>query len=195
MNLSFNNSIDSHIPVLIGLSKLLGSSCRRILEFGSGFNSTLLFCDKAVFPHAESIISCENNAEWHATISKCIQFKSNMDYRFVEGRMFRAVNPSEVSSSDLVFIDDSHKAYLRLLTIFNVLRCSPSLCVVHDTNRPLNSFLMSAYGAIKFNALHPCTSVLSSTVSSEDLIMLNNRISLHSQEKNPSDLRHWLDTL
>ena len=62
------NDYATHIPILIGLSRL--RQIRHVLEFGCGHYSTLTFLNRSAFPHLEQLHSVENDDAWAATIQE-----------------------------------------------------------------------------------------------------------------------------
>src|ERR1051325_6955780 len=127
-----SNPYATHIPVLVGLSKLLPFS--RVAEFGCGQYSTLTFLNRQVFPHLEKLDSFETDSEWLAKMEEQVGRDSRLDLRHVRGEMSKKAETVEVDSYDLVFIDDSTSSEERAETIRMIAskRARLTVVIVHD---------------------------------------------------------------
>src|SRR5215471_20763089 len=56
------NPYSTHLPVLVGLSRML--CIRRVAEFGCGQFSTTAFLNREAFPQLEQLDSFENDPGW-----------------------------------------------------------------------------------------------------------------------------------
>ena len=95
----------THVPVLVGVAAAVQP--KRLVEFGAGSFSTLSFLDKAAYPSLERVCSYENDAEWYEEVRRKLPEDSRIDLQYFDGDMYRAVPRADVSSADMIFIDDS----------------------------------------------------------------------------------------
>lgn len=127
-----NNAFATHIPVLTALGHII--PIRRVLEFGSGTISTLLFLNPSVFPYVESLVSYENDNDWYQMV-RSQTADPRLDLYFVQGHMHTIIESLDLSNFDLIFVDDSKSAEQRSQTITQLaLRKDEitGLVVVHD---------------------------------------------------------------
>lgn len=62
------NAHATHVPVLVGLARLL--NVERVIEYGCGEYSTLTFFNRSAFPRLSKLLSLENDAEWFARMAE-----------------------------------------------------------------------------------------------------------------------------
>jgi hypothetical protein len=124
----------THLPVLVGVAAAFSPA--SVIEFGSGIFSTLSFLDDLAFPTLKSTESYENNREWFEQIRAQIPPGGRVSLRFIDGKMYRAVNDAKVETAGMIFIDDSPTARARVPTVEAVARqCgSKPIVVLHDND-------------------------------------------------------------
>lgn len=181
----------THVPILIGLS--LAHRIERVVEYGSGLNSTFLFLNQAVYSSVYSIDSYENYAEWFVKV-KAELSSDRINYVLVDGLMANCVRSDVISSSDLVFIDDSYTARERALTIDAVIKLKPKLCVIHDFEN-INyrwSCIKSRQKYYRFKSILPNVGVFGSSVDFEVCSKIDSIVSRYSPAVHNSDITRWL---
>lgn len=126
----------THIPVLVGVAAAFRPE--RLVEFGSGDFSTLTFLDDRVFPTLLQLDSYENDLLWMRHMETKLANSPRLACRFVDGRMRDAVSTADLTSVDLIFIDDSKTGWERAHTIREVARfCGERpITIVHDYELP-----------------------------------------------------------
>lgn len=158
------DAYSTHLPVLCAIAGIIQPT--RIIEFGSGLISTTTFLDRNIFPKLTSLLSFENSRDWYGTVASQIGDDARLQYRFVDGSMGDAVSSDDVSTADLIFIDDEDSLPPPLLrradTIAAVAARRPAgiPIVIHDIElRHLHRSAMSFDHVFRFDALHPQTGV------------------------------------
>lgn len=126
----------THIPILIGVAAAYLP--QRVVEFGSGNFSTMMFLDTNVFPSVRRVESYENNRDWLQRIEGKIAGDPRAACYFCEGRMKDAVSSEKLAAADLIFVDDSMSGWERAYTVKEVARtCSEHpITIVHDYDLP-----------------------------------------------------------
>jgi hypothetical protein len=181
----------THVPILIGLS--LTNHVERVVEYGSGFNSTFLFLNHNVFPSIVKIDSYENYLEWYEKVKGGLN-SDLINYVFVDGLMANSVRGDDIYSSDLVFIDDSYTSRERALTIDSVIKFKPKLCVIHDFEnfRYRLSCIKSGQKYFRFKSILPNVGIFGSSVNIENCSKIDVIISKYSPTVKNSDIASWL---
>jgi len=184
------NAHATHLPVLIGMSKRL--EIRKVLEFGSGINSTLLFLNRKAFPKMEEIVSYENNLEWFNVVKQKTTPDLRVKLHYYNGKMKDCANAEAIANYDLIFIDDSTTAHDRAETIKEVLKQNPKLAIIHDFEtfayRRMASRFCRAY---RFKALLPNVGVCGN-FSVAELKKIEAIISKNKKTISPDDISSWL---
>jgi predicted O-methyltransferase YrrM len=127
-----SNAFATHVPVLTALGQTI--PIHRVLEFGSGTISTLLFLNPVVFPYVESVVSYENDKDW-CRLVRSQTADPRLDLQFVPNYMHTVVTSIDLGDFDLIFVDDSKSLEQRSQTIIQLaLRKDEinGLVVVHD---------------------------------------------------------------
>jgi hypothetical protein len=187
----------THVPVLVGLAKQ--RPIRRVLEFGAGRYSTLLFLDRTVFPDLVALRTYEDNAEWAQEVIGLAGNDSRLDVQLVED--VPDCVPSSVDDYDLVFVDDSTTVDRRARTISGVVSAGlgPSLLVVHDfEHRPYLDAVATLPHVYAFRGRRPNVGVawagqVPGLVS--DLRALRRRIESVGGSIDAADVTAWNDAL
>ncbi|HEX8098458.1 MAG TPA: class I SAM-dependent methyltransferase [Pyrinomonadaceae bacterium] len=192
------NPYATHLPVLVGLARLL--DVRSVAEFGCGDYSTLTFLDRAAFSNLERLSSFENDPEWMGRLVIATRGDSRVELKLVEGPMSAAATRADLDGYDLIFVDDSVKADERAATIGEVARkCrGGSVVVIHDFEvadyrRAARAFA----GQFTFVALNPHTGVAwnHARLDARRLKNLNSLIRRHRRGLRPDDLAGWVNAL
>ncbi len=151
----------SHVPVFHALAPVFKP--RRILELGSGLNSTPMFLDRTVFGTVEFLQSVENNPVWHTIVSDSIQKDDRFNYHLIEGEVAPFAALLDIPAYDWVFFDDSMSGAERCATIRAVgpLMPTSSLAIVHDFEEVQYQEAVADVfdNAFCFDLLNPCTGV------------------------------------
>lgn len=118
----------THVPVLIGLSRLY--EIKKVIEYGSGFYSTPLFLDRRVFPDLEHLTSCENSEQWTVDVIARTGESSAGRHIWHSGSFENPVD----QSFDLAFVDSDTE----LNKIKDIELCSKrnGFTVIHDFEWP-----------------------------------------------------------
>jgi len=151
----------THLPVLIGLARLL--SFRHILEFGAGMFSTPAFLDRSIFPSVESVDTFETEGEWAERVRSLFGEDKRLRLHRVEGTMAAAVDQVRVLPDTLIFVDDSDNAEARSATIARValMELGDSIVVIHDFE--VSAYRRAASGfkhQFRFRSVNPNVGVL-----------------------------------
>src|ERR1700752_5425053 len=108
------NDYATHVPVLIGLSKI--GPIKSVLELGSGKYSTLTFLNREVFPDLEVLDSFETDPDWAERVRELVKLDKRATMHVVDGPMVEAVGRIDLDVYDLVFVDDSSTSVDRATT-------------------------------------------------------------------------------
>jgi hypothetical protein len=188
------NPFTTHIPILIGLSRLF--EVRRVIEFGCGNYSTKLFLDRNVFPQLTELRSYENNHAWHRDTAAALADDSRARLSYIEGKMASVVGQILRRPCDLIFVDDSGTVVERTRTIVQVMkhRHPASLIVIHDFQT--KAYFQAAVASsphFAFDALNPHTGLLwrTGTIDYERLNRLNRLVATKSASLEPADVQGW----
>jgi len=187
------NDYATHIPILIGLSRL--REIRHVLEFGCGKYSTLTFLNAAAFPHLERLHSIENDDSWAQAIQQATN-DARWTLQLVNGEISESVADLDLESFDLILIDDSKTSAQRAATIRAVAAKQPRrpLIAIHD-------FEIDEYRAAastfthrhRFRAYNPETGVLSN--SALDMRSLNRSIKQNANAIDPDNIEAWSNAI
>lgn len=189
-----SNPYATHLPVLIGLSRLFEIS--RVLELGCGQYSSLMFLNRSIFPSIKSVHSYETDSDWLDIVSSKINHDSRIKINLVEKEMKAVIKDLDMTEYDLVFVDDSTNAQARSLTIQEVCkRCVGSnLIVIHDYEVPeYQEASKSIPNRFTFTAFNPNTGILwkNRKVNKKLLKRLNHSLTDRSLQLAPDDIEGW----
>jgi hypothetical protein len=192
------NPYGTHIPVLIGLSRMV--EVRRVLEFGCGEYSTLTFLNRAAFPHLAELKSLETDINWLNILAKQTDGDWRVKLEHVEGQMHSAANGIELDDYELAFIDDSTTPEERAITIYEIAakQAASTIVVIHDFEVPLYRQAAKSFAHnFKFNTFNPHTGVVwnDAAISKSKLRQLRSLIKRHSKHLEPDDIGGWLQVL
>ncbi len=182
------------LPVLVGLSRLI--PVKKVLEFGSGLNSTPLFLNKTVFPDLIKLTSYENDLGWYNNVKNRIGDDTRIDLHCIDDNMSSIVSDIKLSEYDLIFIDDSMDSTLRAETIKNVIsnNDSQNIIVIHDYE--IKKYRQASKGIsnrFDFNALFPNTGLVwdKRIIDKLRLKKINNLIYKNAKMIKATDVDLW----
>ena len=189
--------VATHVPILIGIAS--GMNVKRVLELGSGENSTPTFLDRAAFPELEELVTLENDEEWAERMAEPIARDDRATLRLVSS-VSEAVNDMDLERFDVVLLDDSSTLAEREATIRSVATADrqATLTVVHDFEIFEYRYAARAFRhRVVFDAMTPQTAVCwqDSTVDGGFLKDLRWRITEHVEDIAPSDRSVWIAAL
>jgi hypothetical protein len=192
------NPFATHLPVLAGLGRLF--DIRRVLELGAGEHSTLTFLNKDVFPNVEEVRSLETDQVWRNSVAAMANGDDRLCITVTDGPMRDAVAKLDISSFDLIFIDDSLTAADRAATIRQVAEmCGDrSLIAIHDFEVPQYRAAASRFlNRFACTALNPQTGLVwqRANIEVQAIKRLNEVLKKHSSELEPNDLEGWSTAL
>lgn len=192
------NAHATHVPVLVGLARLL--DVERVIEYGCGEYSTLTFLNRAVFPRLVKLLSLENDAEWFARMAGHAGVDSRAEMISVEGSMSVAASGVEISGYDLVFLDDSTTVAERAATIREVTAkpADSTVVVIHDYEMAEYQQAVRGFtNRYSFDCLNPNTGVLwnNAPVAESELRSLDELIKRHTGRLRPEDVDGWVRAL
>lgn len=157
------NAFASHMPILIGVAR--AARPRRLLELGAGFFSTPAFLDRRLFPSLESILSLEDDPDWIARLTARIGGDPRLSLTSVPVVPDWAAE-ADLTSFDLIFVDDSTMVGERARTVRNVLMRAraDAIVVIHDFQQAQYQAAVPApWTAFTFDVLSPATGVVFQT--------------------------------
>jgi len=184
------NDYATHIPILIGLSRL--RKVRHVLEFGCGHYSTLTFLNASAFPHLERLHSVENDDSWATTIRKSAK-DDRWTLQLVNGEIADSV--PNLESFDLILIDDSKTSVQRAKTIRAVARKQPQRpwIVIHDFE--VEEYREAATGfkyRHRFRAYNPEAGVVGNQMA--EWKTLDRIIRSKAKLLEPDAIAEWIDS-
>lgn len=183
------NDYATHVPILIGLSRM--RKIRNVLEFGCGNYSTLTFLNRSAFPHLERLHSIENDDSWAATIQETVK-DDRWTLQLVNGEIADSV--ADLESFDLILIDDSKTSVQRAATIRAVARKQPQhpWIVIHDFE--VDEYREAATGfkqRHRFRGYNPETGVVGNQVG--DLKKIDRIIRSKAKVFEPDAIEKWME--
>jgi hypothetical protein len=187
------NDYATHVPVLIGLAKII--EIKSVLEFGCGYYSTRTFLNRRAFPHLERLISIENDAAWAESIQSSVN-EDRFVLKQVMGEIADSVKHLDLEAFDLILIDDSKTSAQRASTIRAIAakQTQSPWIVIHDFE--VEEYRTAAAGFKQrhsFKAYNPHTGVVSNKPF--DFKLLDQRVKQNCKTLEPDDLEGWLKVL
>jgi precorrin-6B methylase 2 len=185
------NDYATHIPILIGLSRM--REIRHVLEFGCGRYSTLTFLNRSAFPHLERLHSIENDDSWAATIQEAAKDDQRWTLQLVNGAISESV--ADLESFDLILIDDSKTSAQRAATIRAVAATQPQRpwIVIHDFE--VEEYRNAASGfkyRHRFRAYNPETGVVANQINEWKVI--DRVIKSKAKLFEPDAIARWIES-
>ena len=184
------NDYSTHVPVLIGLSRL--RRIRSVLEFGCGYYSTLTFLNRAVFPRLERLHSIENDKSWSERVAELAKRDARWTIDMIDGDIAGCISNLDLEGFDLILIDDSKTSAERAATIRAIANRQPQhpWIVIHDFD--VEEYRNAARGFQQqhsFRAYNPHTGLACNKpfdVASLDRLLKQNK------HLPPDDINAWL---
>lgn len=190
-----SNPYATHIPILIALPRFF--KITRVLEFGCGQYSTLLFLNRNIYTDLIECTSLENDFQWYKEIKEKVAGDARINMHYVNENYSQVIKELDFQKYNLILIDDSKNSKDRAVTICEVIKKSEfnNLIVVHDfeifeykraASKLKNQFL--------FTSLNPCTGVLwkrFSIFKQIKLLKINKIIKKHKNNIEPDDYDAW----
>ncbi|HEX7774558.1 MAG TPA: class I SAM-dependent methyltransferase, partial [Pyrinomonadaceae bacterium] len=187
------NDYATHVPILIGLSRL--RQIRRVLEFGCGHYSTLTFLNRSAFPHLERLHSVENDDAWAATIQEAAKDDHRWTLRLVNGEISESISGLDLESFDLILIDDSKTSTQRAATIRAIAAKQPQhpWIVIHDFEIAEYRDAASAFKhRHRFRAYNPETGIVGN--QTHDWKIIDRVIKSNAKLLEPDAITTWIDS-
>ena len=183
------NAYATHVPILIGLSRL--REIKNVLEFGCGYYSTLTFLNRSVFPWLERLRSIENDATWSQRVAELAKNDVRWTLDLVDGEIAESVPDVNLETFDLILIDDSKTSAQRTATIRAVANKQPQRpwIVIHDFE--FEEYRNAARGFKQrhsFRAYNPHTGLVSDKVTG---IAMLDRLLKRNKHLAPDDVAAW----
>ena len=187
------NDYATHIPILIGLSRI--REIRNVLEFGCGYYSTLTFLNASAFPHLERLHSIENDDSWAQTVQEAARDDLRWRLQLVDGEISESVADLDLESFDLILIDDSKISGQRAATIRAVAAKRPKhpWTVIHDFEFEEYRRAASAFQhRYRFRAYNPETGVVTNQMNEWQII--DRVIKSKAKLLEPDAVGQWIDS-
>jgi len=187
------NDYATHVPVLIGLSRL--RQIKNVLEFGCGYYSTLTFLNRAVFPRLERLRSIENDESWSERVAELAKRDVRWTIDMIAGDIASSISNLDLEAFDLILIDDSKTSTERAATIRTVANRQPQhpWIVIHDFE--VEEYRNAARGFQQrhsFRAYNPYTGLASNQPTE---IATLDRLLKQNKHLPPDDVAAWLRIL
>jgi len=143
-----NDPYGTHVPVLQAMGKLLNP--RRVLEFGTGFYSTLTFLNRDYYAGLKVLHAVESDPNW---VKHIRQFSDDKRLRYVE-------HPATLVDYDMVFVDNGQTEDERVV-VLRALMAGDVTCpvIIHDSERQAYRNAVQFERVWEWTAVHPQTMV------------------------------------
>lgn len=190
----------THIPALIAVGR--HHAVRRVLELGCGPHSTGLFLDRRCFPGVEKLVSIENDPEWHRKILQQFPDEGRLELRLVPSTITTGVVSLDISSFDLIFIDDSKTGAERVRSIEHVLPgiAAHAVALVHDFEfqpyrEAVNRWLPPTHTVVELDAFNPSSGLIVSRGGPMHAAAkkIRHKLRMGGSRISPSDADAWLN--
>ncbi len=192
------NDYATHLPVLIGLARLL--PVKRVLELGSGRYSTAAFLGRKAFPDLVTLESIEDDPAWFKQMAALAGSDPRAKLRLVPAPLRNSLPPDIDRHYDVVFVDDSPDAIQRAATIHRLsqLRLHQSVIVIHDYE--IKAIRQAARGfahRVEFTAFNPTTALAwnGAALDKRKVRQLSAFITAHAGTVAVDDLAAWVAAL
>ena len=192
------NQFATHLPILIGLARMV--PIRRVLELGCGNHSTSTFLDCRAFPDLIALESLETDAAWARRIAEENRREPRLNLRLVEDPLETVLRELPLNAYDLLLVDHSDKYEIRAATISFLAHRAPgrTLILLHDYEIPL--YRRAARGfrhRFEFKAFTPSTCLACGhfPVRRAALRLLDRAIKRQACTLRPDDAAAWIAVL
>jgi hypothetical protein len=168
----------------------------RVLEFGTGFYSTLTFLNRSAFPDVVLVESIESDPQWTAKISDAAKGDSRLRMRLMPEPIENWLQEIPLDIWDLVLVDSSTEAARRGRLIEDLARRRniTALVVVHDFEVSLYRNAANDFrNRVSYSAYNPCTGVVwqGDPLPAKSLKNLSRIIARYSKKLQPDDVQSW----
>lgn len=191
------NPFSTHIPILIGLARLL--KVKRVLEFGCGQYSTLTFLNRTAFPDLVELRSYETESDWMNKIALLVGDDPRVCMSLVHDRMDTIVDGISFKNFDLILIDDSANAEERTQTIRHVVQAcySSNVLIIHDYEMKVYRKATSLPNRYRFAAFKPNTGIAwdKAILNKPKLRRLDFLIKRYANSIKPDNLSKWIQII
>jgi hypothetical protein len=122
----------THMPILCAIGAIVEPA--HVVEFGSGLISTCGFQNRAAFPSLVRLQSFENDREWYESVKRQVDQDTRIELMLVHGPIKGIVGEVDLTSVDLIFVDDSrsHEARAETVTKLAAFVMPGTPVVIHD---------------------------------------------------------------
>jgi hypothetical protein len=183
----------THLAVLLGVA--VAQKPKKVLELGSGLNSTPYFGNDACFPTVKLVVSYEDDRGWFENVQNIVKFQNKIDLRFVTS-IPENVRHLVFEEYDMIFIDDSISADQRQKTIAGALQCAgpETVIIVHDfENRNYQNTVKLPWKSVIYSSWKPFTGVIYQNRELDlPLAKLKKLIELNASVL-PQDTERWTE--
>ena len=188
------NQYATHVPILIGIARLL--RIRRVLELGSGTYSTLTFLNKAAFPHLSELDSLETDQTWAERIAKATPADPRIGIKLVDDPIEHSLQTFSLSRYDLILVDHSVEYDTRAATIQWLTKApfGSALVVIHDFEIAQYRYASRGFPhKFEFAAFTPATAVAwrDLPLHTSSLRSLSRAIRRRASMLLPEDVGSW----
>jgi len=189
-----HNDYATHLPVLVGIGSVL--PVKKVLEFGSGFHSTLTFLNRLAFPELVLVESVESDVEWMSRISVAAKGDPRLRMRYVPEPIERVLSEIRLDCYDLVLVDSSTEACRRasLIEELGERKDLRGIVAIHDFEIGLYRAAAKNFrNLVEYTAYNPCTGLLWQTEDKHatTLKKMSKVIDRSSKRLQPDDLQAW----
>jgi predicted O-methyltransferase YrrM len=188
------NQFATHVPILIGIARLL--PIRRVLELGSGTYSTLTFLNEAAFPHLFQLDSFETDQSWAERLAAATSAEPRIRIKLVDEPIEESVRTLELSQYDLILVDHAVNYETRAQTIqwLTKMPFGSALIVIHDFE--ISQYRYASRGfphKFEFSAFTPATAVAwhDLPLDRPSLRFLSRAVSRLASILLPEDVASW----
>jgi len=169
---------------------------KRILEFGSGFYSTLTFLNRLAFPDVVLVESIESDAEWISRISIAAKGDPRLQIRYIPEPIEHVLSEIPLDAYDFVLVDSSTEAIRRASLIQKLAERNDlrGMVAIHDFEvRLYRAAAKNFRNLVEYTAYNPCTGILwqAENEPTTTLKQMSKVIDRFSKRFQPDDLQAW----
>lgn len=192
------NDFATHIPILIGIARIL--TIRHVLELGCGTYSTLTFLNRAAFPDLIRLDSLETDIAWAEKLSAATADEPRIRIQVVQDPIESSMWVSRLGEYNLILVDHAFSCVTRAATISSLAKMSlgSALVVLHDYEMPQYRSASRGFPhRFEFAAFTPATAVAwdHAPLSRSPLRLLARVVRKHASTHAPEDAVFWSDLL
>jgi hypothetical protein len=188
------NEFATHIPILIGIARIL--PIRHVLELGCGTYSTLTFLNRTALPDLIGLDSLETDLAWAERLSEATADDPRISIQVVQHPIESSLQDLRLGEYDLILVDHAVTRDTRAATISSLTKMSfgSALVILHDYEIPqYRSASRGFHHRFEFAALTPATAVAwdLAPISRSELRLLARVIRKHASNHAPEDACSW----